>query len=54
MLAFLLQIDAWVTDGQLRLFALFMTMIWCLWLIRVILASHYWPMQFAWQRHHAR
>jgi hyaluronan synthase len=49
MLAFLLQIDAWITDGQLRLFALFMTMIWGLWLIRMILASHYWPTQFTWQ-----
>lgn len=49
MLAFLLQTDAWITDGQLRLFALFMTMVWGLWLIRVILASHYWPTQFAWQ-----
>ena len=49
MLAFLLQIDAWITDGQLRLFALFMTMIWGLWLIRMILASHYWPTQLAWQ-----
>jgi hyaluronan synthase len=48
MLAFLLQTDAWITDGQLRLFALFMTMIWGLWLIRVILASHYWPTQVAW------
>ena len=48
MLAFLLQTDAWITDGQLRLFALFMTMIWGLWVIRVILASHYWPTQFAW------
>jgi cellobiuronic acid synthase len=49
MLAFLLQTDAWITDGQLRLFALFMTMIWGLWVIRVILASHYWPTQVAWQ-----
>jgi len=49
MLAFLLQIDAWITDGQLRLFALFMTMIWGLWLIRMILASHYWPTQLAWR-----
>jgi hyaluronan synthase len=48
MLAFLLQTDAWITDGQLRLFALFMTMIWGLWVIRVILAGHYWPTQVAW------
>jgi cellobiuronic acid synthase len=49
MLAFLLQTNAWITDGQLRLFALFMTMIWTLWLIRVILASHYWPTQYSWR-----
>ncbi len=48
MLAFLLQVDAWVTDGQLRLFALFMGMIWLLWTIRVILARHYWPVQYPW------
>ena len=48
MLAFLLQTNAWISDGQLRLFALFMTMIWVLWLIRVILASNYRPTQYAW------
>jgi hyaluronan synthase len=48
MLAFLLQTDAWIIDGQVRLFALFMTMIWGLWLIRVILAGHYWPTQYPW------
>jgi hyaluronan synthase len=48
VLAFLLQTNAWISDGQLRLFALFMTMIWVLWLIRVILASNYRPTQYAW------
>ncbi|MFL6130098.1 MAG: glycosyltransferase [Mycobacteriales bacterium] len=48
MLAFLLQVDAWITDGQVRLFATFMAVIWVLWLIRVILAHHYWPTQYAW------
>lgn len=48
MLAFLLQTNAWITDGQLRLFALFMMMIWVLWVIRVIVASHYWPTQYSW------
>ncbi len=48
MLAFLLQVDAWVNDGQLRLFAVFMGMIWLLWTIRVVLARHYWPAQFPW------
>jgi len=48
MLAFLLQVDAWVNDGQLRLFAVFMGVIWLLWTMRVVLARHYWPVQFAW------
>jgi hyaluronan synthase len=48
MLAFLLQVDAWVNDGQLRMFAVFMGMIWLLWTMRVVLARHYWPVQLAW------
>ncbi|MEV4532551.1 glycosyltransferase family 2 protein [Asanoa sp. NPDC049518] len=43
MLAFLLQINAWATTGKLFLFALFMIMIWFLWLLRVTLASYYKP-----------
>ena len=49
MLAFLLQVNAWITDGQLRLFAVFMALVWLLWLIRVVLAHHYWPTQYQWQ-----
>ncbi|HKO33784.1 MAG TPA: glycosyltransferase family 2 protein [Candidatus Limnocylindria bacterium] len=48
MLAFLLQTNAWITDGQVRLFALFMLMVWLLWVIRVVLARHYWPTQYSW------
>ncbi|XTZ17635.1 glycosyltransferase family 2 protein [Micromonospora echinospora] len=43
MLAFLLQVNSWLNKGQLYLFALFMIMIWALWLIRVVLASSYKP-----------
>jgi len=48
MLAFLLQINAWATSGQFYLFAIFMMMIWFLWLLRVTLASYYKP----WTRPH--
>jgi hyaluronan synthase len=48
MLSFLLQVDAWLNDGQLRLFAVFMGMIWLLWTVRVVLARHYWPEQVPW------
>ncbi|OZV83201.1 glycosyl transferase family 2 [Micromonospora echinospora] len=43
MLAFLLQVNSWLNKGQLYLFALFMIMIWALWLMRVVLASSYKP-----------
>jgi hyaluronan synthase len=43
MLAFLLQVNSWLNNGHLYLFALFMIMIWALWLMRVILSSHYRP-----------
>ncbi|MFI6231671.1 glycosyltransferase family 2 protein [Micromonospora echinospora] len=43
MLAFLLQVNSWLNKGQLYLFALFMIMIWALWLVRVVLASSYKP-----------
>ena len=50
MLAFLLEINAWVDTGQVFLFMIFMTIIWLLWLLRVTLASHYRPWQGS---HHA-
>jgi hyaluronan synthase len=45
VLAFLLQINSWMTSGQLYLFTLFMLAIWCLWLIRVVLSRSYRPWQ---------
>ncbi|QSB12797.1 glycosyltransferase [Natronosporangium hydrolyticum] len=48
MLAFVLQISAWLDGGHIFLFAFFMLMIWLLWLFRITLASHYRP----WQSNH--
>jgi hyaluronan synthase len=45
VLAFLLEINAWVDTGQVFLFVVFMLMIWLLWLLRVTLASYYRPWQ---------
>jgi hyaluronan synthase len=45
MLAFLLQINAFVKSGQLFPFAVFMLWIWVLWLLRVVLAAQYRPVQ---------
>jgi hyaluronan synthase len=45
MLAFLLQINAFIQNGELFPFALFMLWIWVLWLFRVILAAQYRPVQ---------
>jgi hyaluronan synthase len=49
MLAFLLQINAFVKNGQIYPFALFMLWIWMLWLLRVTLAAQYRPVQAAHQ-----
>ncbi|GAA1292485.1 hyaluronan synthase HasA [Pseudonocardia aurantiaca] len=43
MLAFILQIKAWTASGQFFLFAVFMLMIWVLWILRVTLAKYYRP-----------
>ncbi|MGH3459491.1 glycosyltransferase [Aeromicrobium sp.] len=43
MLAFLLQSGAWMDFGRVYLFALFMLMIWLLWIIRVVLSLEYRP-----------
>lgn len=45
MLAFVLQLNAWMDTGQVFLFAIFMMLIWLLWLLRVTLASYYRPWQ---------
>lgn len=43
MLAFLLQISAWATEGRLYLFAVFMIVVWLLWTVKVVLGRHYRP-----------
>ncbi len=45
MLAFLLQINAWIAAGRAYPFAIFMLWIWTLWVLRVVLASYYRPWQ---------
>jgi hyaluronan synthase len=49
VLAFLLEINAWVDTGQVFLFAIFMMVIWLLWLLRVTLAAYYRPWQGAYR-----
>jgi hyaluronan synthase len=49
MLAFLLEINAWVDTGQVFLFAIFMMVVWLLWVLRVTLASYYRPWQGSFQ-----
>ncbi|MER6911104.1 glycosyltransferase family 2 protein [Streptomyces sp. NPDC000594] len=43
MLAFLLEIREWWINGTIYPFAVFMTMIWALWLLRIVLARRYKP-----------
>ena len=47
MLAFLLQINAFVKSGAVYPFAVFMLWVWLLWLLRVTLAGQYRPVQAA-------
>ena len=49
MLAFLLQISEWLHSGHVYPFALFMAVIWLLWLTKAILARQYRPWQADWQ-----
>ena len=48
MLAFLLQVSAWFHGGRVYLFAVFMMLIWLLWLVKVALLRHYQPCQAEW------
>jgi len=48
LLAFLLEVNAWLRTGQFYLFALFMTIIWLLWGIRAVLAACYRPWRDDW------
>ncbi|MEV5338486.1 glycosyltransferase family 2 protein [Streptomyces sp. NPDC052676] len=43
MLAFLLEIREWWNNGTVYPFAVFMTMIWALWVLRILLARRYKP-----------
>lgn len=49
MLAFLLQISEWLHSGHIYPFAVFMAVIWLLWLTKAILARQYRPWQADWQ-----
>jgi hyaluronan synthase len=48
LLAFLLEISAWMRTGEVYLFALFMLIIWLLWGLRIVLAAQYRPWQDEW------
>ncbi|WP_457028885.1 glycosyltransferase family 2 protein [Kitasatospora sp. P5_F3] len=43
MLAFLLEIQQWWTSGTIYPFAVFMSVVWLLWLIRIVLTRRYKP-----------
>ncbi|BCJ29899.1 glycosyltransferase family 2 protein [Actinocatenispora sera] len=49
MLAFLLQISEWLHSGHVYPFAVFMAVIWLLWLTKAILARQYRPWQADWR-----
>lgn len=49
MLAFVLQLNALLDSGHIFLFAIFMAVIWLLWLLRITLAAYYRPWQIAHQ-----
>lgn len=48
MLAFLLELGRWWTDGSVYPFAVFMALIWFLWLVRIALARRYKPWKRPW------
>jgi hyaluronan synthase len=43
MLAFLLQLSAWSSNGKVYLFALFMIVVWLIWAVKVALVRYYRP-----------
>jgi len=49
VLAFLLQISEWLHSGHIYPFAVFMAVIWLLWLTKAILARQYRPWQADWR-----
>lgn len=46
MLAYLLEMRNWWVDGDFYSFAAFMTLVWALWLVRLVLLRRYRPWQF--------
>ncbi|GGW15048.1 glycosyltransferase family 2 protein [Streptomyces capoamus] len=49
MLAYLLELREWRNNGVVYPFAVFMTMVWSLWIIRILLARRYKPWKRPWQ-----
>ncbi|MFJ8489481.1 glycosyltransferase family 2 protein [Streptomyces sp. NPDC094038] len=49
MLAYLLELREWRNNGAVYPFAVFMTMVWSLWIIRILLARRYKPWKRPWQ-----
>jgi hyaluronan synthase len=48
MLVYLLEIREWVQTGRVYAFAVFMTLVWSLWWLRVTLGRFYQPWSFPW------
>jgi hyaluronan synthase len=48
VLAFLLQISEWLHSGRIYPFAVFMAVIWLLWVVKAVLARQYRPWQADW------
>lgn len=49
MLAYLLELREWRNHGVVYPFAVFMTLVWSLWIIRILLARRYKPWTRPWQ-----
>lgn len=49
MLAYLLELREWRNHGVVYPFAIFMTLVWSLWIIRILLARRYKPWKRPWQ-----
>jgi hyaluronan synthase len=48
MLVYLLEIREWIQTGRIYAFAVFMTLVWSLWWLRVTLARFYQPWPYPW------
>ena len=49
MLTYLLEVRAWLRTGRVYPFAVFMTLVWSLWLLRVALGRFYRPWRRRWE-----